>query len=131
MLSITLISDNHKKKKGFKKRFKALKNMFFLLKSAQYTLRRSTVTVFSLPSNYHQDNPISLILPTTRLISSGLIIAYLENNCDNFFLKNDEVPSIPNDKSLDILLETRLINLFILPLIFLYYKVKNTIRRIN
>ena len=131
LLSITLISDKRKNKKSFKKRFKTLKNAFFLIKSARYTLKKSNITVFTLPSNHLYDNPMSLILPTTRLISSGLIIAYLENNCDNFFLKNDEVPSIPNDKSLDILLETRLINLFILPLIFLYYKVKSTIRRIN
>ncbi len=124
ILSITFnVNDNGKA--VIKKNFRLIKNLSPLAKSLGFILKRSYVEV-NLAKDILAPTPLLRSLPL--LISYPVIYAYLNNTAKSV----DYLSPLGEDskQDFDLSVHFTLVYLFILPFLFLYYKVKNKLGRL-
>ena len=127
LFSITFISSKTNKN-SLKASIRILRNLKYLLKISHYGIKHANVTVFELSSTTDTSLPSPKLSPF--FITSGILLVYLNNIAKSFRFSNSVDRRCQNKLSFDVLFETSLINLIIISILYLYYKVKNRIRRI-
>ena len=130
ILAVVLTDD--KIKKGRLKSFsKLIKSTKSILRSADYLISRSDVKLYSFTDIQHGiSTPI--FYNAYRVATLRFIAAYLERNARKFqFAEIQNTDSeVQNRSGFNLLLHFSLWHLIISALIFLYYIVKNRVKRV-
>ena len=132
-ISLTIISitflNKSSEKLSIKKTFRAVKNIPLLLRAARYAIKRSDVKVIELSYASRPSISDTLFASIPILISASSILAYISANAASFSIPEDQGNIESDTQAVDILFKTRVLNLIISVLIFLYYILKRKIRR--
>ena len=132
-ISFTIFAFTFLNKRGKKislnQTIKAVKNTPLLLKAAKRALKRSDVKVIELSCASHPSISDTLFASIPILISASSILAYISANAASFSIPEDQGNIESDTQAVDILFKTRVLNLIISVLIFLYYILKRKIRR--
>lgn len=122
ILSIAFITDK-KQKSVIKRNLKLVKNLSVLLKSFKFILKKSQVYVNILQSS----NQSFITQRIPFFVTFPIAYAYLNNTAKSVYYSNKKSY---NGAFFDISFHFTLIFMIILPLVFLYYKVKNKVGRV-
>lgn len=127
-----VLSEEKIKKRGLKKLPKLLKNAKGILKSLDYLVSKSEVRIIKCKIPDSADKKFHVIRNAYFLASTQLLISYLERNCKKILYIDQEnyYKILDNTAALDLSLHFPFYYLIISALLFLYYIVKNNVKRV-
>jgi len=127
-----VLSEEKIKKRGLKKLPKLLKNAKGILKSLDYLVSKSEVRIIKCKIPDSSDKKFPVVRNAYFLASMQLLISYLERNCKKILYIDQEnyYKILDNAAALDLSLHFPFYYLIISALLFLYYIVKNNVKRV-
>lgn len=122
-------SENSDTSLSFSKTLRAATYLPLILKSSKYLFKRADVRVYKISRALKSNVADALFVSLPLFISTASLLAYLRSNALSVrVLQNDDIAPTEN-LEIDIAFKTRVIDLIISSLIFLYYVLKRKIRR--
>lgn len=128
---VIILTEEKIKKRGIKKAARLFKSFKNLVKPIKYLVSKTEVRIYRLPYLIRSDIALESLYNLSFLASLGVVFSYLENNARIVrFINRQKCNKDDYQAFFDLSLHFSLWNLIIFAFLFLYYTVKNKVKRV-
>ena len=126
-----ILTEEKLKKNGLKRIARGLKSFKNIIKPCEYLIKRSEFRVYRCTPVSDSNKLFSVLLSISILASLGVVLTLLKENARSIkFIDDHNNPESTHAAIFEFSIHFSLLNLFIFTAMYLYYTVKNKIKRV-
>ena len=126
-----ILTEEKLKKNGIKRIARGLKSFRSIIKPCEYLIKRSEFRVYRCTPASDNNNLFSVLLSISIWASTGVVFSLLKENARSIkFIENRNNSESTHAAIFEFSIHFSLLNLFIFTAMYLYYTMKNKIKRV-